>query len=276
MHPSRRACVSDRDSNILSLALFIACHRRTAHRTRSLDDFWDWNCQEFLEIRLIQKSPLASLSICYTAALETFPFGALIVTLQTTYSLPSTFLHFVIMSSSSPRAAQLPPAQIPLEQLPSASIAQLPPSIHVPPAVAYTATTTTTTTTTIPQQQQQQQHQLPLLASAKRGSDEMQTAQNTQAPPLQLSEKKLRRLEKNRLSARECRRRKREATEDMESEIYTLEGENVRLRLQLRVSNKNYILYYVYMLCRICVSFFTERDEIHLTHSPSPLSLSSP
>ena len=263
MHPSRRACVSDRDSNILSLALFIACHRRTAHRTRSLDDFWDWNCQEFLEIRLIQKSPLASLSICYTAALETFPFGALIVTLQTTYSLPSTFLHFVIMSSSSPRAAQLPPAQIPLEQLPSASIAQLPPSIHVPPAVAYTATTTTTTTTTIPQQQQQQQHQLPLLASAKRGSDEMQTAQNTQAPPLQLSEKKLRRLEKNRLSARECRRRKREATEDMESEIYTLEGENVRLRLQLRVSTIT--IYYIMsmsmsMLCRICVHFFTQKE----------------
>lgn len=52
-----------------------------------------------------------------------------------------------------------------------------------------------------------------------------------------LSEKKLRRLEKNRLSARECRRRKREATEDVQRQINLLEGENLRLRLQLQVSN---------------------------------------
>lgn len=51
----------------------------------------------------------------------------------------------------------------------------------------------------------------------------------------ELSEKKLRRLEKNRLSARECRRRKREATENLEREINVLEGENLRLRLQLQV-----------------------------------------
>lgn len=51
-----------------------------------------------------------------------------------------------------------------------------------------------------------------------------------------LSEKKLRRLEKNRLSARECRRRKREATENMQGQINQLEGENLRLRLQLQVS----------------------------------------
>lgn len=50
-----------------------------------------------------------------------------------------------------------------------------------------------------------------------------------------LSEKKLRRLEKNRLSARECRRRKREATENLERQINVLEGENLRLRLQLQV-----------------------------------------
>jgi hypothetical protein len=50
-----------------------------------------------------------------------------------------------------------------------------------------------------------------------------------------LSEKKLRRLEKNRLSARECRRRKREATENMQRQINILEGENLRLRLQLQV-----------------------------------------
>jgi len=53
-----------------------------------------------------------------------------------------------------------------------------------------------------------------------------------------LSEKKLRRLEKNRLSARECRRRKREATENMQGQINSLEGENLRLRLQLQVGEE--------------------------------------
>jgi hypothetical protein len=43
-----------------------------------------------------------------------------------------------------------------------------------------------------------------------------------------LSEKRLRRLEKNRLSARECRRRKREATEHLQRQINRLEGENLR------------------------------------------------
>jgi hypothetical protein len=54
----------------------------------------------------------------------------------------------------------------------------------------------------------------------------------------QLSEKKLRRLEKNRLSARECRRRKREATENLQREINVLEGENLRLRLQLQIGEE--------------------------------------
>lgn len=54
----------------------------------------------------------------------------------------------------------------------------------------------------------------------------------------QLSEKKLRRLEKNRLSARECRRRKREAAESLERQINILEGENLRLRLQLQVGDE--------------------------------------
>jgi hypothetical protein len=53
-----------------------------------------------------------------------------------------------------------------------------------------------------------------------------------------LSEKKLRRLEKNRLSARECRRRKREATENLERDINVLEGENLRLRLQLQIGDE--------------------------------------
>jgi len=52
-----------------------------------------------------------------------------------------------------------------------------------------------------------------------------------------LTEQKLRRLEKNRLSARECRRRKREATEQTQRHINLLEGENLRLRLQLQVRN---------------------------------------
>ena len=53
-----------------------------------------------------------------------------------------------------------------------------------------------------------------------------------------LSEKKLRRLEKNRLSARECRRRKREATEHLEREINVMEAENLRLRLQLQIGKE--------------------------------------
>jgi hypothetical protein len=60
-------------------------------------------------------------------------------------------------------------------------------------------------------------------------------------PPLhregrQLTDKKIRRLEKNRISARECRRKKREAAQNMEREINILESENLRLRLQLQVS----------------------------------------
>jgi len=54
----------------------------------------------------------------------------------------------------------------------------------------------------------------------------------------QLSEKKLRRLEKNRLSARECRRRKREATEQLQHQINALEGENLKLRLQLQIGEE--------------------------------------
>lgn len=54
----------------------------------------------------------------------------------------------------------------------------------------------------------------------------------------QLSEKKLRRLEKNRLSARECRRRKREATEQVQHQINALEAENLQLRLQLQIGQE--------------------------------------
>jgi bZIP transcription factor len=54
----------------------------------------------------------------------------------------------------------------------------------------------------------------------------------------QLSEKKLRRLEKNRLSARECRRRKREATENIQHQINSLEAQNLQLRLQLQIGQE--------------------------------------
>jgi hypothetical protein len=65
-----------------------------------------------------------------------------------------------------------------------------------------------------------------------------------------LSEKKLRRLEKNRLSARECRRRKREATENMQGQINQLEGENLRLRLQLQVSDRfSTLLLFCLLIC---------------------------
>lgn len=72
----------------------------------------------------------------------------------------------------------------------------------------------------------------PLLASTKRPL--MTHSKDGKL----LSEKKLRRLEKNRLSARECRRRKREATENLERQINVLEGENLRLRLQLQIGEE--------------------------------------
>mmetsp|Transcript_6014 Transcript_6014/g.14910 ORF Transcript_6014/g.14910 Transcript_6014/m.14910 type:complete len:410 (-) Transcript_6014:2805-4034(-) len=53
-----------------------------------------------------------------------------------------------------------------------------------------------------------------------------------------INEKRRKRLEKNRLSARECRRRKKEATEQMQHEINLLEGENLRLRLQLQIGEE--------------------------------------
>jgi hypothetical protein len=69
-----------------------------------------------------------------------------------------------------------------------------------------------------------------------------ESASGVSLPPLRregqgLTEKKLRRLEKNRISARECRRKKREAAQNMEREINILESENLRLRLQLQVSH---------------------------------------
>uniref|UniRef100_A0A7S1YBV2 BZIP domain-containing protein n=1 Tax=Grammatophora oceanica TaxID=210454 RepID=A0A7S1YBV2_9STRA len=53
-----------------------------------------------------------------------------------------------------------------------------------------------------------------------------------------LSDKKLRRLARNRESARQCRKRKREETENLQREIAILEGENLRLRLQLQIGQE--------------------------------------
>lgn len=53
-----------------------------------------------------------------------------------------------------------------------------------------------------------------------------------------LSEKKIRRLEKNRLSARNCRRKKKEYTQNLQHEINILEGENLKLRLQLQIGQE--------------------------------------
>ncbi|CAM9680040.1 unnamed protein product, partial [Hapterophycus canaliculatus] len=50
--------------------------------------------------------------------------------------------------------------------------------------------------------------------------------------------KRLKRLEKNRESARECRRRKKENKERIEAHLASLEEENLNLRLQLKVGDE--------------------------------------
>jgi hypothetical protein len=229
------------------------------------------------------------------------------------------------MSSTHTSATtRLPPPVIPLEQLPSASIVQLPPSssftkiarlsTSCASAATISASTTTTTTTTTAVTNHSQQttplidtssslsfsvalqqpetmdtttqqinlsgHSVPNISYSEtfwhnnnlnhnynlssssslssihsksrvgnrhestipfstitttNGMEQSIKPATLEQSSTTLSEKKLRRLEKNRLSARECRRRKREATQDMEQEICRLEGENLKLRLQLRV-----------------------------------------
>eukprot|EP00522_Entomoneis_paludosa_P003752 CAMPEP_0172474940 /NCGR_PEP_ID=MMETSP1065-20121228/69615_1 /TAXON_ID=265537 /ORGANISM="Amphiprora paludosa, Strain CCMP125" /LENGTH=420 /DNA_ID=CAMNT_0013233133 /DNA_START=9 /DNA_END=1271 /DNA_ORIENTATION=- len=85
----------------------------------------------------------------------------------------------------------------------------------------------------------QQQQPAPLLqAPISPASVAKRALITTDKDGNQLSAKKLRRLEKNRLSARECRRRKREATENLQRQINVLEGENLRLRLQLQIGEE--------------------------------------
>lgn len=74
------------------------------------------------------------------------------------------------------------------------------------------------------------------------GHSETNTKSKTLAPLKRdgknLSDKKIRRLEKNRLSARNCRRKKKEYTQNLQHEINILEGENLKLRLQLQIGQE--------------------------------------
>ena len=64
------------------------------------------------------------------------------------------------------------------------------------------------------------------------------TGKRPRVDPSQLSDKKLRRLQKNRESARECRRKKKEQIANIERQINRLEGENLHLRLQLKIGKE--------------------------------------
>jgi hypothetical protein len=82
-------------------------------------------------------------------------------------------------------------------------------------------------------------------AAGNDDSDNDQNGNSTKRPLMThtkdgklLSEKKRRRLEKNRLSARECRRRKKQSAENVQREIVVLESENLRLRLQLQIGEE--------------------------------------
>jgi hypothetical protein len=83
------------------------------------------------------------------------------------------------------------------------------------------------------------------VAAGNDDSDNDQNGNSTKRPLMThtkdgklLSEKKRRRLEKNRLSARECRRRKKQSAENVQREIVVLESENLRLRLQLQIGEE--------------------------------------
>lgn len=77
--------------------------------------------------------------------------------------------------------------------------------------------------------------EVKVLAGSKRPISTLKSLPPINREGRNLTEKKLRRLEKNRLSARECRRKKREQARSLEREINCLEAENLRLRLQLQV-----------------------------------------
>lgn len=84
----------------------------------------------------------------------------------------------------------------------------------------------------------------PIQTTSSTVSTTQQSDQQTQSlTPLDrknknLSEKKIRRLEKNRISARNCRRKKKEVALNLQREINILESENLRLRLQLQIGQE--------------------------------------
>ncbi len=84
----------------------------------------------------------------------------------------------------------------------------------------------------------------PIQTTSSNVSTTQQSDQQTQSlTPLDrknknLSEKKIRRLEKNRISARNCRRKKKEVAQNLQREINIIESENLRLRLQLQIGQE--------------------------------------
>jgi len=120
----------------------------------------------------------------------------------------------VIQSQSQPHASQIKSSDgIISNGGDGGSSIRIDPTIH-------------TTTQSQPQAQAQVQVQVPanLTPLNREGKN--------------LSDKKIRRLEKNRLSARNCRRKKKEYTQNLQREINILEGENLRLRLQLQIGQE--------------------------------------
>mmetsp|Transcript_28402 Transcript_28402/g.42470 ORF Transcript_28402/g.42470 Transcript_28402/m.42470 type:complete len:626 (+) Transcript_28402:474-2351(+) len=156
---------------------------------------------------------------------------------------PAQLQHLQHMSPHSPppTTAARPSAPLPTNAFPPAAPLQ---QSATNPQPATTGNNAIPTATTAKPSTNQQQPSSPAAPTAKippnvtfplkRSCAAMGLARDGKP----LTEKKLRRLEKNRLSARECRRRKREAAQNLEKEINVLEGENLRLRLQLQIGEE--------------------------------------
>jgi len=104
------------------------------------------------------------------------------------------------------------------------------------------------------QQQQQQQQYIPMSSPNSQTSLNQQDDDDQDSLPgggggmyqqgqmntlPQAFEKKLRRLEKNRESARECRRRKKEHVVELQKQVAHLEAENLKLKLQLKLGEES-------------------------------------
>jgi len=113
----------------------------------------------------------------------------------------------------------------------------------------YSSTGSNNSDEPIPQSQSNDLNQQPLTQQQQQQNPQQHPSHPTTAKipsrlaPLNrsgknLSEKKIRRLEKNRLSARNCRKKKKEYTQNLQTEIMILEGDNLRLRLQLQIGQE--------------------------------------